>query len=331
MPGLRQDPLTGNWVLIAPERRHRPSYLDVPPMEKLEPGLCPFCEGNEDLTPPEIDAWRPQGGEPNKPGWRVRVFANKFPALRVEGEPVETRSGIFVIHSAIGAHEVVAETPAHDLRMGDTDPRHIREVFLAFKRRIIDLRGDVRLRYIQVFKNSGALAGATIPHPHSQILALPLVPAAVEERLKRARALHTEHGKCFFCGVIQKAVNEKKRLLLEDEEFVVVAPYAPAFPFQLRLMGRTHRCRFEETPDGEFLNLAAALKEAMGMIERGLGDPSYHLILHNAPFEAGCEEFYHWHLDIVPRISGIGGFEHATGCYINPFPPEEAVSELRKF
>ena len=328
---MRQDPLTDAWVLISPERRRRPSYIDMPPEQGVDPDLCPFCEGNEGLTPPEIDAWRPRGGSSRGPGWRVRVFANKFPALRVEGEPGEAAEGRDITLNGVGAHEVVAETPDHDAWMGDMDAAHLGELFLAFKRRIVDLRGDIRLKYIQVFKNHGRLAAATIPHPHSQILALPVVPAAVKLRLERARKIFKEDGGCYFCAGIGNGGAAAKRKLLENDRFIILAPFAPLFPFEVRLLPKTHRARFEDTPAEDFFALGEILKDCMGRVGRCLDRPALQLMLHNAPFLSKCEKYYHWHLDIVPRIAGIGGFEIATGCYINAFSPEETVEALKRF
>ena len=322
MPELRKDPVTGTWVILSPERKIRPQFY----LEEEE--NCPFCEGNEPMTPPEIYAIRDKHTEANQPGWQLRVIPNKYPALRVEGNLDKQGEGFYDKMNGIGAHEVVIETPSHSMGMDELENEQVSNIFLTFKRRILDLKRDIRFKYIQVFKNHGRLGGATIPHPHSQIVALPVVPARVNERLTHAETHFKGKERCIFCDIIHYEQEYRKRVLLENSDYIVMSPFAPKLPFELVLFPRSHAASFEETGDSMIQSLAVVLRDTIGRINKSLKRPAYNLMLHNASFDRDCKDYFHWHLEIVPIITGTGGFELGTHSYINPTPPEEAIEIL---
>lgn len=323
------DPLSGTWVVFSPQRRLRPQFFEYSEPESPDPAYCPFCEGNEALTPPEIVAVRPKGGAANERGWTIRVVPNKFPALKVEGDMVRSADGFYDRMSGIGAHEVVIETPLHPRDIGDMEIEEIRQIFLTYKTRLLDLKRDIRLEYIQVFKNRGFRAGATIPHAHSQIIALPIIPPLVETKLRMARDHFHRKGRCLICDIVHHDRQDRRRVLLENSDFLVTSAYAPRHPFELRLFPLHHTARFEETGDTLFTPLAKILKETVIRFKRILDTPPYHWLLVNCPFHREGGSYFHWYLELVPLVSGTGGFELGTGNYINPIYPEESIDILK--
>ncbi len=331
MAELRKDPITGTWVIIAAERKQRPRLyrLVAEESELARPPSCPFCPGNEGMTPPEITALRAAGSTANAPGWTLRVFPNKFPALRVEGELQRSAEGFYDKMSGIGAHEVIVETPDHDRSLADLGLERIADLLRVFRARIADLRQDVRFRYVMVFKNRGPAAGATIPHSHSQLIALPVVPIRVQEELEGARQHFRLKERCIFCDIIQAERQAGARLLDESDGFLVLAPFAPRFPFELAIYPKPHRPRYETSGDGDLLDLAALLKKTLARVNRALNRPDYNLILHNAPFYKDVDDFFHWHIEFMPVLGRVAGFEWGSGFYINPVSPEESVQALK--
>jgi UDPglucose--hexose-1-phosphate uridylyltransferase len=291
---------------------------------------CPFCPGRESLTPPEVLAYRQNGSAPNTAGWDVRVVPNKFPALRVEGTVDRLGEGMFDRMSGIGAHEVIIETPDHDKTLAALSEAEIERVLWACRERVVDLKRDFRLRYILVFKNHGARSGATLEHTHSQIIALPLVPDFVREELEGARRHFATKERCIFCDIVAQELADGRRVVLEQADMVALAPYAPRFPFETWLLPRRHGARFEDAPRGEFESLARLLKGVLMRIDRALESPAYNLIVHTAPPGEDHPETYHWHVEIMPKVTRTAGFEWGTGFYINPTSPEEATEALRR-
>ena len=331
MSEMRRDPLTGRWVVFAPERKRRPLYIDRPHdgFESSVSGGCPFCKGNEDLTPPEVLAYRGGQSKPNQEGWSLRVVPNKFPALRVEGELGRRPDGFYDRMNNIGAHEVVIETPSHHHGIDDMTLSHVKQIFCAYKARLLDLKQDCRFRYIKIFKNHGAAAGATIPHSHSQIIALPVVPSLIEEKIHIAQEHFRAKERCLCCDIISHERDSGQRMLWENEHFVVLAPYASRFPFELTLYPTQHQSRFEELDDALLDHLAHAVKNTVERLNRVLDNPDYHWILTNAPFGGEVAPYFHWYLEIIPLVTGTGGFELGTQSYINTVYPEEAVEILK--
>jgi UDPglucose--hexose-1-phosphate uridylyltransferase len=329
MPQLRRDPVTGRWVIISTDRQKRPNDFRLERATTLGRDQCPFCPGNEALTPPEVLSYRQNGGAPNGPGWNVRVVPNKFPALQVEGTLDREGEGMFDRMNGIGAHEVIIETPNHDRTLATLSEPEIERVLWAYRERILDLKQDRRLRYILIFKNHGAAAGATLEHTHSQLIALPIVPDFVREEIDGARRHYRAKERCVFCDIVKQEVVDGRRLIQENADVVALAPYAPRFAFETWLLPKRHGARFEEAPRHETESLARLLKATLQRIDRALESPAYNVILHTAPFSEDTADIFHWHLEIMPKLTRVAGFEWGTGFYINPTSPEEAARVLR--
>ena len=331
MPELRKDPVTGRWVIISTERRKRPNDFRFERPSIIGREECPFCPGQEALTPPEVLAYRQNGGGANSRDWVVRVVPNKFPALQVEGGLDREGDGMFDRMNGIGAHEVIIETPDHDKTFATMSEPEIERVLSAYRERLLDLKQDRRLRYILVFKNQGATAGATLEHAHSQLIALPVVPDFVREEIEGARRHFEAKERCVFCDIVRQEMASGTRVIQENADIVALAPYAPRFPFETWLLPRRHASRFEEAPRHEYESLARLLKSVLVRIDRALESPAYNLIVHSAPFNDAnhATDHYHWHVEILPKLARTAGFEWGTGFYINPTSPEEATRVLK--
>ena len=331
MPELRKDPVTGRWVIISTERRKRPNDFRFERPSIIGREECPFCPGQEALTPPEVLAYRQNGGGANSRDWVVRVVPNKFPALQVEGGLDREGDGMFDRMNGIGAHEVIIETPDHDKTFATMSEPEIERVLSAYRERLLDLKQDRRLRYILVFKNQGATAGATLEHAHSQLIALPVVPDFVREEIEGARRHFEAKERCVFCDIVRQEMASGTRVIQENADIVALAPYAPRFPFETWLLPRRHASRFEDAPRHEYESLARLLKSVLVRIDRALESPAYNLIVHSAPFNDAnhATDHYHWHVEILPKLARTAGFEWGTGFYINPTSPEEATRVLK--
>lgn len=329
MPELRRDPVTGRWVIISTDRRRRPNDFRFERPTVIGREQCPFCPGHEALTPPEVLAFRQNGAAPNAPGWELRVVPNKFPALQVEGSLEREGEGMFDRMNGIGAHEVIIETPDHGKSLASMSEPEIGRVLWAFRERVLDLKQDRRFRYILVFKNHGAAAGATLEHGHSQLIALPVVPDFVREEIDGARRHFEAKERCVFCDIVHQELTAGKRVIQENADIVALAPYAPRFPFETWLLPRRHGARFEEAPRYEYESLARLLKAVLMRLDRALETPPYNLIIHSAPLTDESVDVYHWHVALMPKVTRTAGFEWGTGFYINPTSPEEATCVLR--
>jgi len=332
MPELRKDPIVGRWVIIATERARRPIDFQVT-HEPPRAGVCPFCPGQESKTPPEVLAFRPTdgpGARRDSPGWSLRVFPNKFPALMIEGDLDRAGEGVYDRMNGIGAHEVIVETPDHQQTFSSLSEPEIASVLMAYRDRIVDLKRDMRFKYVMVFKNHGSAAGATLEHTHSQLIALPVVPKNVAEEMEGALAYHRFKDRCVFCDIIRQEQRERARLVYENDHFTVVEPYAPKFPFETWVLPRRHRAAYEEAGSDELYGLANAMRVALRKLHLALDNPPYNFILHTAPFDRKDSPHYHWHIEIMPTLGKVAGFEWGSGFYINPTPPEEAARFLRE-
>jgi UDPglucose--hexose-1-phosphate uridylyltransferase len=329
MSELRKDPVTGRWVIVSTERRKRPTDFRFERSSSIGREYCPFCPGREELTPPEVLAYRHNGSAPNTPGWALRVVPNKFPALKVEGGLDREGEGMFDRMNGIGAHEVIIETTDHDKTLAAMSEPEIERVLWAYRERVLDLKQDRRLRYILIFKNHGAAAGATLEHGHSQLIALPIVPDFVREEIDGARRHFREKERCVFCDIVHQELAAGRRIVQENADIVALSPYAPRFPFETWLLPRRHASRYEEAPRHDCESLARLLKAVLLRINRALESPPYNLIVHSAPFSEDAGEFYHWHVELMPKLTKVAGFEWGTGFYINPTSPEEATRVLR--
>ena len=329
MPELRRDPVVGRWVIISSERAERPTDFGSGTAAALDPSLCPFCPGNETHTPPEILAYRDNGQKPNTPGWRLRVIPNKFPALQIEGELGREGIGLYDRMNGVGAHEVIIETPEHKVSLAGLPEKALEELFWIYRDRILDLRKDVRLRYVLIFKNHGSAAGATLEHPHSQLIALPIVPTNVAAEIEGSREHYRDKERCIFCDIIRQEIGERTRVVGENAEFVSVTPFASRFPFEVWVMPKRHTSYFEESQKFQFEALSRLFSDTLRRLDRVLNAPPYNFILHTSPLHERTGDFYHWHIEIMPKLTQVAGFEWGTGFYINPVLPEEAAAFLR--
>ncbi|MBI5789268.1 MAG: galactose-1-phosphate uridylyltransferase [Candidatus Schekmanbacteria bacterium] len=329
MPELRKDPIIGRWVIIATDRSKRPMDLQVPAPE-IRGGFCPFCPGNEDKTPPEIMAYRRNGGKPDSSGWHLRVVPNKFPALQIEGDLDRRGEGMFDRMNGLGAHEVVIESPDHTKSTAGLSEKELEEVLWAYRDRMLDLKKDKRFRYILVFKNHGSAAGASLEHSHSQIIALPIVPKRVSEEIEGSKRYFAYKERCVYCDIVRQELESGVRVIQENRRFIAVSPFTPRFPFETWLMPKTHQSNFEDILKEEIEQLAQILKDLLLRMETVLNCPPFNFLLHTAPINDKDSEYYHWHFEIIPKLTKVAGFEWGTGFYINPTPPEEATKFLRE-
>ena len=329
MPELRKDPIIDRWVIISTERGKRPVFFaeEVPPAKA---GMCPLCPGNENMTPPEVYSIRSDFSPANGPGWTLRVVPNKFPALRIEGGLDKQGIGLYDRMNGVGAHEVIVETPIHGDTLSLMETEAIENVFIAYKERILDLAKDKRFKYVMVFKNHGSIAGASLDHSHSQLIALPIVPKRVLEEISGALGYYRYKDRCIFCDIIAQEREDGVRIVFENAHFIALSPYASRFPFETWIVPKKHEPYFVTLEkEDHFYELAEALSTILKKYNKVLSTPPYNFMIHTAPFADGNMQHYHWHLEVIPRLTKLAGFEWGTGFYINPTPPEEATEYLR--
>ena len=336
MSELRKDPIIGRWVIVATERGKRPTDF-VSAVPKGDSVNCPLCEGNETMTPPEIYSVRSHDSLANSPGWNIRVVPNKFPALRIEGSVEREGVGMFDKMSGVGAHEVVIETPKHDDILYRRSDDGIVLLLDTYKKRIADLKKDTRLHYIMVFKNEGERAGATLSHPHSQIIATPIVPKRVREEVEGSLEYYGYKMRCVFCDIIREEKRFGARIVHENVSFISLCPFASRFPFEIWLLPKRHMSGYTSMTQQETIELGDCLGVTMKRLSTALGEPQYNWMLHSEPNSSvhrypwpDVEEHYHWHFEIIPKLTRVAGFEWGTGFYINPTPPEDAAEFLRE-
>jgi len=329
MPELRKDPIIGRWVIIATERGKRPHDFVIEE-EVVKGGFCPFCPGNEHTTPPEIFAYREAGTEPNTPGWSLRVVHNKFPALILEGDLDRRGEGIFDKMAGIGTHEVIIENPDHNTTLSNISVDGFVEVLSAYRERIRMLTEDSRFKYVLIFKNMGRAAGASLEHSHSQLIGLPIVPELVTEELSGSKFYYQWKERCVFCDMIRQEIQQKVRVVLENEEFVALCPFAPRSPFEVWILPKMHYSSYVHLPEGSYRLLAEIFSETLQRLEKSLGKAPYNFILHIAPIREPELNYYHWHFEIMPKLTLMAGFEWGSGFFINPTPPEDAAQYLRE-
>jgi UDPglucose--hexose-1-phosphate uridylyltransferase len=326
---LRSDRLTSTWVIVAEGRKARPIDFRLKVEPRAEAGPCPFCPGNEAMTPPETFALR-EAGAPNSPGWRVRVVPNKFPSLGPLGNPAPTGFALRAM-AGVGVHEVLVETPAHQRPYRERSPREWEELALALQQRLRALRQDARIQYALAFKNAGPVSGASLAHPHSQVLAMPLVPDRVQREVEASEAHHRLTGRCLLEDVLREEREAKERILEEREGFLLLAPWASRVPYEMLLAPLAHGPRFEDAPPEQVAAFGRMLGRALVRLEgvlQGKAMESYHFALHTAPAQ-GKAEAYHWHCEVLPSSAFHSGFEKGTGMWVNSTTPEACAQALR--
>ena len=329
MPELRKDPILGRWIIIAKERGKRPTDFIIEDAPTTG-GFCPLCPGNEKTTPPEVHVFAQQGRQANTPGWDLRVVPNKYPALVIEGELNKEGEGLYDKMNGIGAHEVIVETPNHDETFTNLPPEKMLNIFLAFRDRLSDLGKDERFKYVMIFKNHGRAAGASLEHSHSQLVALPILPRMIVSELAGALSYYHYKERCIFCDIIRQELKQQERLVCENSHFVVITPFAPRSPFEMWVLPKKHSSLYNNQDHESFTALTSIFSEAMHRLETCIPNVPYNFVLHTAPLRSEPLKHYHWHFEIMPKLTKIAGFEWGSGFYINPTPPEESARFLRE-
>jgi len=331
-PELRRDPITGRWVIIAPERSRRPMALEgAEPQRRVgtEARVCPFCVGRECDTPNEVFAIREPGTAADSPGWQLRVVPNMYPAVR-DAEPIAVANAdLFQSRPAAGRHEVVIESPDHVANPALLPDSLFRDVFIAYRERVKAFAADPTLRYVSVFKNVGAEAGASLGHCHSQIVALPLVPLEIERELAGALEYRSRSGRCVYCDLVAEELAAGARVVAETPRLVALAAYAARFSHETWIVPKRHTSRYEDLTDDLAAELAALMKRLVTALDRVLAEPAYNWYLHAAPLRSPDMPHYHWHFEVMPRTARPAGLEWGTGCFVNPVAPETAAAHLR--
>ncbi len=337
---IRRDPLSHRWVIFAPDRAQRPQDSGEDEGKDQTSFSCPFCEGHEKATPSEIWVRRVPGSQSNGPGWRVRVVPNRYPALKSSARKKKSQDGLFRKTLGTGAHEVIIESPDHNQDLAEVDPNQIRDVLEAYRDRIRSLYQDTDLRYVQVFKNYKLPAGASLQHPHSQLIATPMLPQNIKLKIETALRYHERNHSCLTCEMLRQESASRDRVIKTYRGFICFAPFASRFPFEVTIAPLRHSWDFSETSDTELEILATLLKDVLLRLKQAAADPPYNYFLTTAPNiqatssqpgeEDSLRAALHWHLEILPRQTAVAGFEWGSGFYINTLSPERAARILRE-
>lgn len=326
MPELRQDIVTGRWVVIATERSKRPEYFSKRRVEVVPAGgVCPFCYGNESLTPPEVDAFRPDGSVANTSGWQVRVVPNKYPAFSLSHEKI-IEEPLYCHRQATGLHEVIIHSPDHGRNLGDLPVEQVEAVIKMYVKRYQAAISNYEVRYVEIIVNHGLEAGASLEHSHSQLFALPLVPKEIAAEIDGFNRHLEQGGDCIFCDVVAYETRSARRVVSENENFIAFCPYASRGPFEISIMPKKHLSAFELASPDTITGFTHIVHDVLSKLRNRLSDPPYNYWLHTRPVRV--DEF-HWHLEILPKLSAFGGLEIGTGVMINVVKPEEAAAFLR--
>ncbi len=327
MGELRYNYLWNTWVVVAPERKKRPHDFVLKADGDTDISRCPFEYGKEHLTPAEVFALRDDDSAPNTPGWRIRVVPNRYPALSPSYTPVQIAN----FHTSLGGygfHEVVVETPHHYRHLHCFSLKEVEELLWVYRERMRTLYAMKEISYVLVFKNYGQWAGASLSHPHSQIIAMPLIPPLVKTVIGQFKRFLDEEGGCYLCAEIDFELSSQVRVVYQNPLFLVYAPFYSYSPFQIRIAPKEHLFSFADVEDHYLKYLSDALKTGIGRLFDVLENPCYNLYIHTC--SRAKEEFFHWYLDVIPRITHIAGFELGGGVFINPVSPEQAAQLLRK-
>lgn len=327
MPELRQNILTKEWVIIATERAKRPKELAravAPKPVAHHVPTCPFCTGNEDKTPPEILR------VPADPSaWQVRVVPNKFCALARDAQLSRTIHRSRRSIGGFGVHDVIIETPDHAGAIALMDETNVANILRVYKSRYDALSLDSRIAHVTIFKNHGIDAGTSLEHPHSQLIATPVISSQVRGRFQLALQHYDDYGECMFCQMVAEEIADEERVVMMTEHFIAIEPFASPTPFATHIYPRRHMASFGDISAAEITDLARILKKILGKLYYGLGDPDFNYTLRCAPAELAGVKYFHWYVSIIPRLTRVAGFELGSGMFINTVPPESAAEFLR--
>ena len=327
MPEVRLNLISREWVIIAKERAKRPDEFikktSKPVLPEHEQG-CPFCFGNEGLTPPETHRF------PDKGDWLIRVFPNKFYALAHYGVMTKDYRGMKRCVSGVGQHEVLVETPKHNAILCNLDLSHIKIILDSFKIILMQSYENPIIKHLIIFKNYGEEAGTSLIHPHSQIIGTPIIPMQIRDRLNAYLHFYEDAGKCLFCKTLEDEIKDKERIIVSTKHFVAFIPYAALSPFHIWIFPKKHCATFAEIKENELKDLALILKKILTKIHLGLNDPSYNMVLRTLQPKDHCLEYFHWYISVIPRVSKAAGFELGSGMFINTTLPEDSAQFLSK-
>lgn len=326
MSELRLNVVTKEWVIIAPERSSRP--VEHTPCSRRPQALhlpdCPFCPGNESMTTREVFRIDDDDGT-----WITRVVPNKFPVLTDRGlMPAHRHAGLNHTVEGVGVHEVIIETPRHDLAIAQMTPSQVRTIVMTYFDRYNTCRDDPRIAHVLLFKNYGAGAGTSLIHPHSQLIGTPVISYQVRDRIRTMEEHQALYGECVLCRMIHEEIAQGVRIIHQNDSFAAMIPYAALSRFHIWVFPLRHMARFGDMSGEEIVEFAEVLRAVMRQLYYGLGDPDFNYVIRSAPRTCTREEF-HWYLSIVPRITQAAGFELGSGIYVNPSYPEESAEFLR--
>lgn len=326
MPELRQNFMTKEWVVIATERAKRPDQMVVHRPAKPLPSFsenCPFCPGHESQTPPEI--LRLPDGE----GWKARVVPNKFAALSPDAKPERTIHRTMRSMGGFGEHDVIVETPDHSLAMARMTDQHVADILRVYKTRYDQLSLDPRIAHVTIFKNHGADAGTSLEHPHSQMIATPVISYQVRQRFQEAMQHYDDFGCCMFCQLIEEELNDVRRVVLESEHFAAIELFASPAPFFTHIYPKRHMASFGDISAVEMADLGRVLRGLLAKLYHGLDNPDFNFTIRTAPAECVGVRYFHWYMSVIPRLTRTAGFELGSGMFINTVIPEQAAEFLR--
>lgn len=326
MSEVRLNPITREWVIIAKEKGKKPEDFIIVKENRKPPEFlktCPFCPGNETVTPKETFKIC------DEKGWKIRVVPNKFAMLSSEGEKFRTHTGLHKNVNGVGTHEVIIETPLHNLTTATMPLEQLKEVIQVYKDRFLEIYRDQRVEHVILFKNSGAASGTTIEHPHSQVVGIPVMPLHIRSRIENAMRFFDDTGECLMCRMIKDELNEGTRIVMDTKHFTALVPYAALSPFHTWIFPKKHSGFFGDMQSDEIWDIASNLKSIMARLYHGLNNPDFNYVVMSGNPSDVNSGFIHWYLSIVPRVAMASGFELGSGMYINSLIPEKAAEYLR--
>ncbi|MBD3402751.1 galactose-1-phosphate uridylyltransferase [candidate division GN15 bacterium] len=327
MPEFRQNLATKDWVILATERGKRPSDFEKERKQR-EPAPaydtnCPFCKGNESQTLEPTYVW------PAPDDWKVRVIPNKFAALDPNLSTTRSHVGLFLAAKGFGLAEVVVEHPEHNVNIVSMELEQVTQMLRACRERQAAISQNPKINLVQIFRNYGQGAGTSLIHPHSQIIATPIVPPHVRFPMEQAVLYYDKYGSCVYCDLVREELRQAERVIIESENFVAFCPYAARSPYECRIYPKRHEPSFVLVDDEELYELASVLRDLLGRVHTGLNDPDYNYIIRSSPIGDENTRHLHWYIVVIPKISIPAGFEIGTGIYINTVAPEASARHLR--
>jgi UDPglucose--hexose-1-phosphate uridylyltransferase len=324
---FRQNISTGEWVIVAPERTKRPADYCRERQKTQVPAhseSCPFCPGNEHKCKEPVYEVKSDGK------WTLRVVPNIFAAVNRQSPPVRAKDGLYLSAGGYGEAEVIIEAPSHNADIAFMPVEQVQDVIRAYRCRFNELSEDPNIAIVNIFKNYGPTAGASLVHPHSQIIATMVSPPHITEQIFYARRAFNTWGRCVYCDMIKEELAVRKRLVMESEHFIAFCPFASKYPYEMRIMPRKHSAIFGTITPEEESDFAFILQSVLRKLSLLLDYPDYNYYIRSVPNSDGLVQYYHWHLAITPRLVQAAGFELGTRIYINPSLPETCAAELRE-